>query len=100
MAEFGYNACVVIERPERFFAAVTHAIRHLGSLEGVFKCQYQPRDVPYDQDQGIHPALLKDPAYSYQNEVRALWRPLKNAPRAQVIESRKAAKWCSPGLGL
>ena len=100
MAEFGYNACVVIERPDRFFPAISHALRHVGVLEAVERCQYLPRSTPHHQDHGVHPALLKEPAYAYQKEVRALWRPIGGPPRPRFIECRKAAKWCSPGLGL
>ena len=100
MQAFGYDSCVVIEDPSRFFKALSHTFRHKGSFEGVYECQYGPRSVPYDRDDGMHPALIKDPAYAYQKEVRALWRPRSSRPVPKVVESQKAAKWCSAGLGL
>ena len=100
LREFGYDACVSIDDPQRFFAAISHRLRHKASLEGVFHCQYRDRDAPHDSDDGTHPALIKHPKYKDQHEVRALWRPQKESVRPVIIESRKAMQCCSPWYGL
>lgn len=100
MHKMGYDACVVIEHPDRFVAAICHSFRHRGNFEGVHECHYGSRSIPYEQDNGVHPALIKELAYSYQKEVRALWRPLKASPVPQILDCRKVTAWCSAGPGL
>lgn len=94
LKDFGYNACVVIENPERFFAAITKTLRHKGKLEGIHRCQYVSRRVEHDKDYGIHPAIIKPPIYKDQKEVRALWSPFKKNIHPRTIECRDAAKYC------
>ncbi|HTN94670.1 MAG TPA: hypothetical protein VMJ33_08825, partial [Gallionella sp.] len=95
MADFGYDCCVVIEKPERFFSAISHTIRHKAIFEGVFRCQYVSRRQPHDADHGTHPAIIKDPSYKPQKEVRALWKPIKKNIEPIIIECRDAARYCS-----
>lgn len=100
MHKMGYDACVVIEHPDRFFAAISHSFRHRGNFEGAYECHYGSRSIPHNQDNGVHPALIKEPAYAYQKEVRALWRPIKTSLAPQIIDCRKLIAWCSAGPGL
>lgn len=93
LSDFGYDTCVVIEDPNRFFAALSHTIRHKAKFEGIFHCQYMLREVHYTSD--IPPAIIKDPKYQNQKEVRGVWSPTKQ----QVVEpiyltSKKAARYC------
>jgi hypothetical protein len=94
LADFGYNACILIENPEKFFAAISKVLRHKGVFEGYFKCHYQSRRVPYDKDNGIHPAIIKSLKYKPQKEIRALWKPKKKTIKPIVIDCREAAKYC------
>lgn len=91
---FGYDTCIVIENPEQFFAVISKTFRHKGELEGIFRCQYHPRRLSFDQDHGIHPAIIKSPEYENQKEVRTLWKPKKKSIQPLIIECRKAAKYC------
>jgi hypothetical protein len=96
LAEFGYDCCVLIERPQQFFNAISHTIRYKATFDGVHQCQYVPRRQPHQSGDGIHPAIIKDPTYQSQKEVRALWRPIKKAGiTPTVIECRDAAKFCT-----
>ncbi|HYR05890.1 MAG TPA: hypothetical protein VEP71_04335 [Gallionella sp.] len=94
LKDFGYDACVVIEKPNLFFAAITRTLRHKGTFEGTFCCQYVSRRVEYDKDHGIHPAIIKDPSYKDQKEIRTLWKPFKTNISPLVIDCRDAAKYC------
>ncbi len=94
LQDFGYNSCVVIRNPNEFFAAITRKLRHRGIFEGIFPCQYLPRRVEHDKDHGIHPAVIKDPRYRNQKEVRALWRPFKKNICPLIIDCQEAAKHC------
>lgn len=94
LKDFGYDSCLLIEKPDQFFAAITKTLRHKGAFEGVFHCQYVPRRVEHDKDHGIHPAIIKDPIYKDQKEVRALWKPFKANISPLVIDCRDAAKYC------
>jgi len=94
LKDFGYDACVVIEKPDRFFAAISRTLRHKCTFEGVFHCQYVPRKVEHNKDHGIHPAIIKDPSYKDQKEVRALWKPFKRSISPLVIDCRDATKYC------
>jgi len=98
--DFGYDACVRIDDPLRFFLAVSHSVRHHASFEGVFDCQYTSRDIAHDKDQGTHPALIKDSKYAAQKEVRGLWKPQKSSIKPVIIQNRRIAGYCSPQYGL
>ena len=91
---FNYDSCVVIENPEKFFYAITRALRDKGTFEGVFPCQYGSRRVPHDQDPGIHPALIKNSSYKDQKEVRALWKPTHEDIVPLIIDCPYAARHC------
>lgn len=94
LIDFGYDTCIVIENPEKFFAAISKTLRHKGDFEGIFRCQYHPRRLPHDKDHGIHPAIIKSPEYEKQKEVRTLWKPKKKSVQPIIIECRKASKYC------
>lgn len=94
LSDFGYDICVIIENPEKFFAAITRTLRHKGVFEGVFRCQYHSKRLSHDRDHGIHPAIIKSPEYEKQKEVRTLWKPKKNSIQPIIIECRKASKYC------
>jgi peptide-methionine (R)-S-oxide reductase len=43
----------------------------------------------------VNPALLKDPRYEYQGEVRALWRPHRLPIEPKLIMCPSLARFCS-----
>lgn len=89
-----YDTCIRIENAEGFFKAISGMIRHKAKWLGVFPCKYISRRVNHDQDIGFHPALIKDPSYVNQKEVRALWTPRKGKVSPFTIRCQKAAKYC------
>lgn len=94
LRNFGYDACIVIENPAKFFYAITRALRDKAVFEGFFPCQYVSRRVAHDQDHGIHPALIKDPSYKEQKEVRAVWKPFHEVIGPLIIDCPYVIKHC------
>ena len=94
LSDFGYDSCIIIENPKKFFAAISRTLRYKGDFEGIFKCQYYPRKLPHDRDHGIHPVIIKSPEYAKQKEVRTLWKPKKTSIQPLIIECHKASKYC------
>lgn len=95
LADFGYDACIIIHHPQKFFNALSRCFRHTGKFFGVFNCQYVNRRQWHEQQNAIHPAILKDPQYEKQVEVRCMWEPQKSKVEAKIIRCPKAAKYCS-----
>lgn len=95
LIDFDYDCCVVIEHSAQFFAAISRTIRHKARFDGVHKCQYMPRLQPHDSIKEVHPAIIKDPTYQRQKEVRALWAPINSSITPRVIQCRDAAKFCT-----
>jgi len=95
LADFGYDTCIIIENPKRFFSIISKTLRHKAKYLGAFKCQYQSRRVSYNQDNGAHPAIIKPLKYKSQNEVRGLWLAKKKIIKPIIIQSHRAAKLCN-----
>lgn len=97
MRDFDYDSCVQIDRPDMFFRAITECLRERGVIKNgvlVSRCIYENRSQHYSQSHRSHPALLKDPRYAYQKEVRAIWMPLESKIEPLIIECRPASKFC------
>jgi hypothetical protein len=78
LAEFG-GACVRIRSFSKFAGLLTKAIwkHHRGGIvdHAFAMCAYREKGRPYsDHDFKIHPALIKNKEYEWQNEARVLWR--------------------------
>ena len=95
MVEFGYDACIRIEAPHRFFSAISHAIRHQARFVTFSEVVYRDRETSHLNPHTIHPALMKGLDYSRQAEVRALWEPLRENIQPLFVSCRKAAGYCS-----
>ena len=95
MEEFGYDACVIIRNPERFFRALSKSLRHkVSSFQGVYECQYRERRVSHERETDAHPAIIKAPKYQNQKEIRAFWTPEKRNVSPIMVQSRKAVRHC------
>jgi hypothetical protein len=68
-----YDACVEIVDIASFLRGVSFALGGQNKYEGIYKCRYERRSQDGDTRKPVHPALLKDPTYQYQQEVRAIW---------------------------
>ena len=75
-----YNACAVIHRPEDFMLLIANGLekrqRPLRSI-GIYPVMYRVREYPYAEHDGTDPALIKDPFFSSQNEVRYAFDPIQ-----------------------
>ncbi len=94
MRDFGYDTCVVIEQPEKFLKELSKKLRHKGEYLATVPCRYQERRVLYQQETGHHPAVIKEPEYEYQKEVRSIWVPKKAAIQPIFVQSRDLTKYC------
>lgn len=95
MKAFGYDTCIRIDAPERFFRLLSHAIRHSGEFVGFSPVIYQNRETDHLNPHTLHPALTKAPEYAYQAEVRALWEASDAKPVPFFVHCRKAGKLCT-----
>ena len=85
-----YDDCIVILDSVRFFAAISENIRSEAEFAGCYSCKYMSRKYT----NSIHPALLKDPQYSYQKEVRALWESHRLLIEPKIIECPDVRQYC------
>lgn len=68
-----YDACIEVIDAHSFIACVSAALPAGVRFEGLFRCIYEPRSQSGDARARVHPALLKNRDYEYQQEVRAVW---------------------------
>lgn len=94
MHQFGCDSCIEITNPEKFFKAISKVIRHKGGFDGVHRITYGLKKTDYLNPHQVHPALLKDPQYSYQSEVRAIWNPKKEPRGSLFVKVPKAIRYC------
>lgn len=99
MEEFGYDDLLQIDHPLAFFHELNMQLRSLGLVHGnlqIRSCVYKERLMHHTSaDIQIDPAFLKDPKYSHQKEVRAIWAPTQNFIRPIFIQCPQATKFCT-----
>ena len=95
MRDFDYDACVRIDEPEQFLDDLNAFFRPDGEFIGLHPCVYMPREVSHTARHSVHPALIKEPRYSNQKELRAIWKPTTDDVHPVVLECPKLAHWCS-----
>lgn len=71
------DSCVEIHNPKAFYQRLTQSIsRHIPvKLAGVFYVQYKSREEIWDGHNHLPPSVIKEPSFSPQYEVRAIWLP-------------------------
>ncbi len=98
MRAMGYETIVKIIDIESFVRAVTPYLheRCPVDLKHVLLglCFYQQRTQHYLRDPGIHPALIKDPEYAYQKELRVIWSPANQPIEPLIVECAPASHFC------
>ena len=75
----GSDSCVEIFDAELFFEHVTRTLDCLVGVEfhGVHRVIYSEREQAWNGvNWGDHPALIKEPKFSPQSELRAIWTPI------------------------
>jgi hypothetical protein len=98
MKEFGYDACLEIVNTGKFLQEVTRKIRHHGSFNEQLRIVYAERTTTWKKPHLEHPATMKALEYSYQNEVRAIWTPIKVGCEPLFVDVPRAVKYCRPYL--
>lgn len=100
METFG-GACVRLEKPAKFFAAVDDRfrtqLREIGSSlnEGALaRCVYVERRQNYHAATPVHDCYLKPPRYEHQHEYRAVWRPAQLPIAPIVIACPAIVQFC------
>ena len=96
MKRFGYDACLKIEDPIRFFREISKVIRHHGTFQWQGPIVYANKSTQWNRPHLVHPSIMKALKYSYQDEVRAIWDPTKESCRPLFVDVRKAIKFCCP----
>lgn len=96
MRQFGCDACLEITRPQEFFETISRKMRHKGKFEGAGAIQYMNKQTHYLRPHRVHPAIMKDTAYEYQKEWRALWVPFTPPRQALFIDVPRAIRHCRP----
>ncbi|MFN0205745.1 MAG: hypothetical protein ACKVS6_05470 [Planctomycetota bacterium] len=90
----GYDACIVIRNPSKFFGAISRFIRYKAKYLTCNACIYTDRVSSTEKPQLMHPAFIKPPIYAEQTEVRALWKPHAFPIKPIIIKSFKAVAVC------
>jgi len=85
----GTEACLLLKYPNEFFRDLSRIIDASGVLfEGVHRCEYRSReyDLTSGKDSiGVHAALIKEPQFKGQKEIRAIWRSTKDEIHPMTI---------------
>lgn len=74
----GADSCIEITNLNGFYRRLTEALNsHIPvQLETISTVSYMLREEKWNgRDWGVHPALIKEPEFSKQVEIRAIWRP-------------------------
>lgn len=100
MAEFKADTCLRIENVDGFYSAVGLAIANATGKElrfyGGQQCTYAQRHVTHAEDHGVPGALIKDPTYSNQKEIRAIWEPTDGSEiKPLIIKCPEARQFCT-----
>ena len=95
MQYLGYDICVKIKEPKEFLRALTWCLRHKANFVGFHRCVYIDRRVLPTDQHDIHPAIIKDPVYEHQEEVRAIWESKGGGIEPFIIRCRRVAQYCS-----
>ena len=92
---FNCDACIEICDPHKFFHQISKKIRHKATFADLKKIIYKNKETTYKEPHTIHPAIIKDTAFSYQKEWRALWTPFQPQKlRPLYIDVPKAIRYC------
>lgn len=88
-----YDACVRIIDPNAFINAVSKLFKDKGHYETSAYIQYMDRTRHY-KDLTPHPALIKEPKFEYQKEIRSIWSPVITTAIPEIIEAEEIKQYC------
>ena len=84
----GADSCVEIVDLNSFYRRLTETLNTIEPMDfqGVFKVKYTKRDQIWNGvDWGDHPALIKDPDFKKQVELRAIWSPRHSGSISPIV---------------
>lgn len=84
----GADSCVEIFDPHTFFDRVSESLNDITRVrfQGVHEVTYSTRTQEWNGvDWGTHPALLKEPKFQRQAELRAVWTPIYRGTIEPVV---------------
>ena len=98
------NACVEISDSDGFLKELTATLDLIVGVKfaGLYPISYTERvesrgltQFSQMNDPGLNPALIKEPHFRNQKEVRACWAPLGTEPiQPMIVGSRRLIKFC------
>jgi len=74
----GADSCVKILDVTNFYRVLSATLnsRIPVDYKGIYEVKYQIRSEVWNgQDWGLHPAMIKEPIFEQQGELRAIWQP-------------------------
>ena len=89
-----YDACVKITNPNEFIKIISIALKDLGKFEALELCCYMSRRKHHSKA-APYPVFIKEPKHQYQEEVRAVWSPIKEEKiQSQILEIPELTNYC------
>ena len=82
------DSCLQIIHQNDFYNLLTETLNSIRTVEfkGCFEVKYQSREEAWNgKDWGTHSAVIKDPLFKKQAEIRAIWVPLSTEPPIEPI---------------
>lgn len=84
-----YDVCIRIDDDNAFFQKLSECLKkRIPNLNGPYNgtCVYIKREQLYSNENDYHPALIKDPKYDYQKEMRVMWEPTDLSKKIEPVE--------------
>lgn len=94
MKEFQCDSCIEITNVDMFVSCLKRCMRHKGDFVGSFDCVYTEKVVPPGKKPDCHPAVVKEPRYANQKDVRLLWEPINKNPMPIIPNCRRLPRYC------
>jgi hypothetical protein len=99
----GSDSCVEISDPGAFFEHVTRTLNCLvgAKFQGVHRVTYTERDQKWNgSNWGDDPALIKEPWFRAQAELRAVWTPTSPQPIEPIVLGNFRIPSCCSRINL
>lgn len=94
MEKFGYDACLEITIPSKFFGVISRTLRHKCDFADLGPIEYTEKRTDWTSPHQSPPWMMKSREYAYQQEVRAIWKPKKATVEPFFIDVPDAIKYC------
>lgn len=88
----GADSCLEILDVTNFYRVLSATLNSIIPVEykGIYEVKYQNREEVWNgQNWGFHPAMIKEPVFEQQGELRAIWQPIFNRSIEPIIIGNK-----------